>query len=148
MLLCIGNKIPFKSRVFATLYIIGTLTSKASVTFDCRHRTITLATMYRTILGASQMATVYEVCVHIIYEHRAISCTGPWVQAGAEAVRISYSYRTEIVRYQCSYPAVSSASSQISCDIVQRSYDDPMRLQPPYDFLAPPQIVLFTFGLR
>ena len=54
------------------------------------------------------MATGYGVCVHIVYEHRAISRTGPRGQAGAKPYRGC----AEIVRKSCNFSAVAVQSPQ------------------------------------
>ena len=54
-------------------------------------------------------ATGYDVCVYIIYEHRAISCIGPRGQAGANPYRGCL----EIVRKSCNCSAVSVQFPQL-----------------------------------
>ena len=54
------------------------------------------------------MATGYGVCVHIVYEHHAISCTGPRGQAGVNPYRGS----AEIVRKSCNFSGVAVQSPQ------------------------------------
>ena len=54
------------------------------------------------------MATGYGVCVHIVYEHRTISCMGPRGQAGVNPYRGC----TEIVRKLCNLSGVAVQSSQ------------------------------------
>ena len=54
------------------------------------------------------MATGCGVCVHIVYEHRAISCTGPRGQAGVNPYRGC----AEIVRKLCKISGVAVQSPQ------------------------------------
>ena len=56
------------------------------------------------------MAIGDGVCVHIVYEHRAISCTGFRRQIEAKP----YGDRAEIVGKSCSHRAVSAASARKS----------------------------------
>ena len=56
------------------------------------------------------MATGYGVCVHIVYEHREISSTGPRGQPGVNP----YKDCVQIVRKSCSCRAVSAASARKS----------------------------------
>ena len=50
----------------------------------------------------------YGVCVHIVYEHRAISCTGPRGQAGVNLYRGC----AEVVRKSCNLSGVAVQSPQ------------------------------------
>ena len=54
------------------------------------------------------MATGYGVCVHIVYEHRAISSTGPRGQPDVNPYRDC----AEIVRKSCNVSAVAVQSPQ------------------------------------
>ena len=54
------------------------------------------------------MATGYGVCVHIVYEHRAISCTGPRGQVGVNPHRGC----AEIERKLCNLSGVAVQSPQ------------------------------------
>ena len=56
------------------------------------------------------MATGCDVCVYIVYERRAISCTGFRRRAGTKL----HGDRAEIVRNSCSLRAVSVASARKS----------------------------------
>ena len=49
------------------------------------------------------MATGNGVCVHIVYVHRAISCTGPRGQTGTKP----YKNYTEIIGKSCNFSAVA-----------------------------------------
>ena len=54
------------------------------------------------------MSPGYGVCVHIVYEHRAISCTGPRGQAGVNPYRGC----AEIVRKSCNLSGVAVQAPQ------------------------------------
>ena len=71
-------------------------------------RAINLSMIFRTILGASKVATGYGVCVHIVYGHCAISSTGPRGQPGVNPYRDS----KDIVRKSCNVSAVAMQSPQ------------------------------------
>ena len=86
------------------------------------------------------MATGYNVCVHIVYEHRVISCTGPW---GGRARVNPYRGCAEIVQKSCNLSAGAVQSPQPP----HRNRTEPMwhpcrggdgavTVQPPFRFLA------------
>ena len=54
------------------------------------------------------MAPGYGICVHIVYEHLATSCTGPRRQAGVNPYRGC----AEIVRKSCNVSGVAMQSPQ------------------------------------
>ena len=58
---------------------------------------------------ASQVATGYGICVHIVYGHRAISSTGPREQPGVNPYRDC----AEIVRKSCNVSAVAVQSPHL-----------------------------------
>ena len=64
----------------------------------------------------------YGVYVHIVYEHRAISCKGPRGQAGV----IPYRGCVEIVRKSCNLSGVAVQSPQPP----DRNRTEPVRLAP------------------
>ena len=65
------------------------------------------------------MATGYGVCVHIVYEHRTISCMGPRGQAGVNPYRGC----VEIVRKSCNLSGVAAQPPD-------RNRTEPVRLAP------------------
>ena len=85
------------------------------------------------------MATGYSVCVHIVYEHRAISCTGPRGAGRAKSVQRLRGDCTENVQSQCSCRAVTAASTQKSygaraASVQRLRGDDAVTVAPPVPF--------------
>ena len=79
----------------------------------------------------------YGVCVHIVYEHRALSCTGFRRQTEAKP----YGDYAEIVGKSCCHRAVSAASARKSyrarATSVRRSRrDDTVTVRFPYDLCS------------
>ena len=94
---------------------------------------------------ASQLATGYGVCVHIVYEHRAISCMSSWPQTGQsrmKAVRRSYGNRAMPVRS----PQIPHGNRTT---LERARGDGVLTVRGPYDCINSPRFRYhpFTLGL-